>query len=188
MSTQTDLVSCITCCSFSITTAARNSRWKTLSRALTVKATGLPTFSCKILFVMKLLSARWPLPQSTSYWFQQCWSWDRHYVTGKYSGLKTSQIQVSERSSFKVCCQQSEGLDACFPRSSPSSWDTQGFIGYLVSAWASRRAGISEYDREPGSCSQYPTCACLCLTTTSSHSSPPPVTVRSSTRTQLCLL
>lgn len=59
-----------------------------------------------------------------------------------------SQIRVSERSGAQFALWAAWGLRACFPRSSPSSWNKQEFVG--TACGASQRRGLSEY-WEPGS-------------------------------------
>lgn len=52
-----------------------------------------------------------------------------------------SQIQVSERSRVQFVLWAAWGLKAYFPRSSPSSWDKQEFVG---TAWPAK-GRLSEY-------------------------------------------
>lgn len=121
-----------------------------MSKALTVRATGFPEFLCKILVLTKQLMqddlCLWVLPIDFNN--------TGHETTIMLSGsIRKYGLWKKSNSSFRkvwgsVCTVSSLRAQACFPRSSPSSWNKQEFVG--TARGASQRRGLSEY-WEPGS-------------------------------------
>lgn len=99
-----------------------------MSKAVTVRTTGFLEFLCKILVLTKQLMqddlCLWILPidfNSTGH--ETAIMLSGSMVFGK------NQIEVSERSSAQFVLWAAWGLSAYFPRSSPSSWNKQEFVG-----------------------------------------------------------
>lgn len=117
-----------------------------MSKALTVRATGFSWILVQNSGSYQAAYGRWPLPLSTSYWFQQYCSWDYHYAIRKYQKVGKSQIQVSERSRAQFVLWAAWELSAYIPRSSPSCWNKQEFLAQQVMpGQASQRRGLSEH-------------------------------------------